>query len=147
MRDFIVEVCGAFTSIVSAKKTETMCMPPPRTPPAMLRVVAAGKCYKQLQSFTCLGGPVIEPPDMSVENARWIRPCWVRIRRYLRELCHQPKITLSLTIRIRVRKPKPSFTDAGRGPLVTSTTLNSAPYTTGSCFVSLGHNVRHQTIG
>ena len=48
MREVIVEVCGAFALMVSAKKTETMCMPPPRKPRAMLRDVAAGKCCKQL---------------------------------------------------------------------------------------------------
>ena len=31
MMKIIVEVCRAFALIVSAKKTETMCMPPPRT--------------------------------------------------------------------------------------------------------------------
>ena len=105
MREVIVEVCGAFALIVSAKKTETMCMPPPRKPRAMLRVVAAGKCYKQLQFFTCFGDPVTEPPDMSVEIARRTRPCWMRITRYLGELCDQPKVTLSLTIRM-VRSEK-----------------------------------------
>ena len=46
MREVIVEVCGAFALMVSAKKTETMYMP--RKPRAMLREVAAGKCCKQL---------------------------------------------------------------------------------------------------
>ena len=35
-------------------------------------------------------------PDMSVEIARRARACWIRIRRYLRELYDQPKDTLSL---------------------------------------------------
>ena len=32
MMEVIVEVCRAFALTVSVKKTETMCMPPPRTP-------------------------------------------------------------------------------------------------------------------
>ena len=43
MMEFIVEVCRAFALTVSAKKTETTCMPPPRTPRTMVRVEAAGK--------------------------------------------------------------------------------------------------------
>ena len=41
-----------------------------------------------------------EVPDMSVEIARQIRTCWMRIRRYLRELYDQPKVALSLKIRM-----------------------------------------------
>ena len=96
--EVIVEVCRAFALTVSAKKTETMCMPPPRTPRTMVRVEAAGKIYKQVQSqsFTYLGGAVTETPDMSVEIARWTRACWMRIRWYLREFYDQPKVALSL---------------------------------------------------
>ena len=36
MMEVIVEVCRAFALTVSAKKTETMCMPPPRTPRTMV---------------------------------------------------------------------------------------------------------------
>ena len=96
----IVEVCRAFVLTVSAKKTETMCMPPPRTPRTMVRVEAAGQTYKQVQSFTYLGGAVTEAPDMSVEIARWTRSCWMCIRRYLRELYDQSKVALSLKIRM-----------------------------------------------
>ena len=46
MMEVIVEVCRAFASTVSAKKTETMCMPPPRTPRTMVRIEAAGQIYK-----------------------------------------------------------------------------------------------------
>ena len=42
MMEVIVEVCRAFALTVSAKKTETMCMPPPRTPRTMVRIEAAG---------------------------------------------------------------------------------------------------------
>ena len=96
MMEVVVEVCRAFALTVSAKKTETMCMPPPRTPRTMVRIEAAGQIYKQVQSFTYLGGAVSETPDMSVEIARWTRACWTRIRRYSRELYGQPKVALSL---------------------------------------------------
>ena len=41
-----------------------------------------------------------EVPDMFVEIARRARACWMRIRRYLRELYDQPKVALSLKTRI-----------------------------------------------
>ena len=100
MMEVIVEVCRAFALTVSAKKTETMCMPPPRTPRTMVRIEAAGQIYKQVQSFTYLGGAVTETPDMSVEIARRTRACWTRIRRYSRELYGQPKVALSLKTRM-----------------------------------------------
>ena len=86
MMDVIVEVCQAFALTVSAKMPKTMCMPPPRTPQTMVRVEVGGQIYKQVQSFTYLGGAVTESPYVSVEIARRTRACWVRIRRYLREL-------------------------------------------------------------
>ena len=43
MMEVIVEVCRAFALTVSAKKTEIMYMPPPRTPRTMVRVEAAGQ--------------------------------------------------------------------------------------------------------
>ena len=98
MMEVIVEVCRAFALVVSAKKTQTMCMPPPRTPRTMVRVEAAEQNYKQVQSFTYLGGAMTETPDMSVETARWTRDAGLRIRRYLRELYDQPKVALSLKI-------------------------------------------------
>ena len=100
MMEVIVDVCRAFALTVSAKKTATMCMPPPRTPRAMVRIKTAGKIYKQVQPFTYLGGAVTETPDMSVEIARQTRACWMRIRRYSRELYGQPKVALSLKTRM-----------------------------------------------
>ena len=100
MMEVIVEVCRAFALTVSAKKTETMCMPPPRTPRTMVRIEAAGQIYKQVQSFTYLGGAVAETPDISVEIAKRTRACWMRIRRYSRELYGQPKVALSLKTRM-----------------------------------------------
>ena len=100
MMEVIVEVCRAFALIVSAKKTETMCMPPPHTPRTMVRIEAAGQIYKQVQSFTYLGGAVTETSDMSVEIARRTRACWMRIRRYSREHYGQPNVALSLKTRM-----------------------------------------------
>ena len=45
-------------------------------------------------------GAVTEVPHMYVEIARRIRACWMRIRRYLRELYDQPKVALSLKTRM-----------------------------------------------
>ena len=97
MMEVIVKVCRAFALTVSAKKTVTMRMPSPPTPRTMVRIEAAGQVYKQVQSFTYLGGTVTETPDMSVEIARRTRACWMRIRRYSRELYGQPKVALSLS--------------------------------------------------
>ena len=95
MMEVIVKVCRAFALTVSAKKTETMCMPPPRTPRTMVHIEAAGQTYKQVQSFTYPGGAVTEVPDMSVN-----RQTGMRIRRYLRELYDQPKVAFSLKTRM-----------------------------------------------
>ena len=92
LMEVIVDVCRAFALTVSAKKKETMCMPPPRTPRTMVRIEAAGQIYKQVQPFTYLGGAVTETPDMSVEIARRTRACW--------ELYGQPKVALSLKTRM-----------------------------------------------
>ena len=92
----VVEVCRAFALTVWAKKTEIMCMLPPRTPRTMVQVEAAGQTYKQVQSFTYLGSTVTEVPDIFVKIARRTRACWMRIRRYLRELYDQAKVALSL---------------------------------------------------
>ena len=86
--------------VALVRTTETMCMPPPRTPRTMVRIETAGQTYKQVQSFTYLGGAVTETPDMSVEIARRTRACWMRIRRYSRELYGQPKVALSLKTRM-----------------------------------------------
>ena len=83
MIEVIVEVCRAFALAVSAKKTETKCITPPRTPRTMARIEAAGQIYKHMQSFTYLEGAVTETPHMSVEIARRTSACWMRTRRYL----------------------------------------------------------------
>ena len=96
----IVEVCRAFASTVSAKKTETTHMPPTRKPRTIVRVEAAGQIYKQIQPFAYLEGAVTKTPDISAEITRRTRACWMCIGRYLRELYDQPKVTLSLKTRM-----------------------------------------------
>ena len=91
---------GAYTrdSSLFPRRLPLIYIPPPRT---MVRVEAAGQIYKQVQSFTYyLRGRRGRNPDMSVEIARWTRACWMRIRRYLRELLDQPKVALSLKTRM-----------------------------------------------
>ena len=100
MMEVIVEVCRAFALTVSSKKTETMCMPPPRTPRTIVQIEAAGQTYKPVHSFTYIGGAVTEVPDMSVKIAKRTRASRMRIRRYIREPYDQPKVALSLKIRI-----------------------------------------------
>ena len=73
MMEVIVEVCRAFALFVSAKKTKTMCMSPPRTPRTMVQAEATGQTCKQVQSFTYLAGAVTEIQYMSVEIARRTR--------------------------------------------------------------------------
>ena len=55
MMEVIVEVCRAFALTVSVKNTESMGMPPPRTPRTMVQVEAARQIYKQVQFSTYLG--------------------------------------------------------------------------------------------
>ena len=100
MMEGIIELCRAFALTMLAKKTETMCMPPPRTPRTMVQVEAARQTYKQVQYFTYLEGAVTKVPDMSVEIAKRTRSCWMRIRRYLGELYDQSKVALSLKTRM-----------------------------------------------
>ena len=58
MVEVIVEVCRPFALTASAKKTETMCIPPPRTPRTIVPIKAAGQTYKQVQSFSYRGGVI-----------------------------------------------------------------------------------------
>ena len=90
-----MKACRAFVLTVSEKKTRgIMCMSPPRSPWTMMRVEAVGQTYKQVQPFTYLGGVVKEIRNMSTEITRRTRACWMRIRRYLRELYDRPKVSL-----------------------------------------------------
>ena len=47
MMEVIVDVYRAFALTMSAKKTETMCMPPPCTPRTVVQVEAAGQTYNR----------------------------------------------------------------------------------------------------
>ena len=105
-----------------------------------MQIEAAGQTYKQVQSFTYLGGAVTEVPDMSVEIARRTRAWWMHIRRYLRELYDQPKVALSLKVRmVKVEAIEACFLYMDAVCTWTlrqeHTTPNSAPYTTESCFI------------
>ena len=100
MMEVIVHVCNAFGLTVSAKKTETMCMPAPHMLPVVMHVEADGQRYRQTQSFTYLGGVITECPDVSTEIARRSSACWMRIRRYQQELYDRPNVSLDLKIRM-----------------------------------------------
>ena len=98
--DVIVEVCRAFAVTVSVKKTDTRHIPPPHTPRTMVRVEAAGQISTNRCNPSPMGGTGPEAPDMSVEIARRTRACWIRIRRYPRELYDQSKVAFSLKARM-----------------------------------------------
>ena len=101
MMGVVVEACRAFAlTVSSSNKTDIMWRPPPRTPRTMVQVEAATQIYKQAQYLTYLGGTVTEISHMSVKISRRTRACWMRIRRYLRELYDQPKVALSLKTRM-----------------------------------------------
>ena len=101
MMGVFVKACRAFAlTVSSSNKTDIMWRPPPRTPRTMVQVEAATQIYKQAQSLTYLGGTVTEISHMSVKISRRTRACWMRIRRYLRELYDQPKVALSLKTRM-----------------------------------------------
>ena len=57
MMKCIEGISGAFAVTVS-EKTETMCMPPPQTPPTMMRVEAAGKPKNSCNSSPTWGAPL-----------------------------------------------------------------------------------------
>ena len=100
MMEVIVEVCRAFALTVSAKKTETMCMPFTAYT-ADDGANRSGRANVQTGAILHhLRGAVTEVPDIPVEIARRTRACWMRIRRYLRELYDQPKVALSLKTRM-----------------------------------------------
>ena len=97
----------------------------------MVRVEAAGKIYKHVQSSKYLG----VTPDISVEIARRTRACWMRNRRYLRELYDQQKAAPSLKTRmVRTEVIDALLQDAVLGPFARNTTPNFKSYTTGSSF-------------
>ena len=102
MMEVIVEVCRAFALTVSAKKkTETMYVYVSTAYNADDGVSRSSRANLQKCAILHLPrGAVTETPDVSVEIARQTRACWMRIRRYLRDLYDQPKVALSLKTRM-----------------------------------------------
>ena len=148
MMEVIVEVCRAFAVTVSAKKTETMCMPPPRTQRTMVQIEAAGQTYKQVQSFTYLEGAVTEVRTCPLKSPDG--PAHAGCASggtYGSYTTNRKSRSPSRPEWLRRRQSRPSCMDAVRGPFARNTTPNSAPYTTESYFVSSGHSARDQTIG
>ena len=99
MMEVIVKVSRALALSVSENKTESMCMPPPRTTRTMVRVEAAGQIYKQVQFFTYLGGAV-KTRTYPLKIARRTRACSMRIKRDLRERRDHRKLALSFETRM-----------------------------------------------
>ena len=81
MMAVFVEVFGAFGLTISESKTETMCMPIPRTPATKIVFNATGQQYHQTTCFTYLGGTVTEIPILSNEIDRRIRAGWMGFQR------------------------------------------------------------------
>ena len=94
MMTVFVEVFGTLGLTISESKTETMCMPIPRTPVTHIVFNAAGQQYRKTASFTYLGGAVNEIPNLSGEIDRRIRAGWMSFKRYTRELYDRPKASL-----------------------------------------------------
>ena len=132
-----------------AKKTETMCMPPPRKPRTMVQVEAGGQIYKQVQYFTYyLGGAVTEALDMSVEITRRTRACWMCINQavYLLrdELYDQPKVALSLKTRmVKAEEIETLLYRCSTWTFGQEHYAKTAPYTTGHCFASSSRRSAH----
>ena len=96
MMEVIVEVCQIVDQIVSEKKADPMCMPPPRTPWIMMKIEVVWQAYKQVKFFTYLGGAVLKSPDnMPTQITRLTYACWMHVRWSLRELYDQQKVALS----------------------------------------------------
>ena len=144
---FKLLIVHTFALTVLSKKPETMRMPPPRKPRTMVQVEATGQIYKQVQSFTYLGGTVTETLD--IEIARRIRACWMCIKRCQRELYDQPKVALTLETRmVKTKAIEALLYGCNTWTLHQEHFFsNFASYTTGSCFVSSGSSARDQSIG
>ena len=103
MMAVFVEVFGAIGLAISESKTETMCMPIPRTPATKIVFNATGQQYRQTTSFTYLGNTVTETPNLSDGIDRWIRAGWMGFKRYKRELYDRRKASL-LPLKARMVK-------------------------------------------
>ena len=89
-----VEVFGTLSLTISENKTETTCMPIPCAPATKIVFNATGQQYRQLTSFTYLGGNVTETPNLSDEIDRRIRAGGVSFKSYMRELYDRPEAGL-----------------------------------------------------
>ena len=96
------KVFSAFGLIISASKTETMCMPIPRAPATQIVFNGTGKQNHQRTPFLFLGGAATETPTLLDEIERRIIARLMRFRCYTRELYDRPKAHLLLKAR-RVR--------------------------------------------
>ena len=92
----ISEDTVSLAELVRLKEPPTSMEPEPAMDYVRREVKAARQIYKQVQCFTYLGGAVVEISGMSFQIARRTPACWLRIRRYLRELYDQPKVVLFL---------------------------------------------------
>ena len=120
-------------------------MLPPRTPRTMVQVEAAGQTYKQVQSFTYLGGTATEVPDMSVEIATRTRACWMHIRRYLREPYDQPKVALSLKTRMVTAEAIEALLYGCITWILRKETLRQTPHRTPPSFASYHRGTAQET--
>ena len=117
MEVIVVEVCRAFALTVSAKKTETMSMPPPRTPRTMVQVEAVGQTYKQVQTFTYLGCVVTVVPDCPLKSPDG--PAHAGCASggtYGNSTANRKSRSPSRPEWLRRRQSRPSCMDAVRGP-------------------------------
>ena len=67
--EVIMEVCRPFALTASVEKTELVCMPPPRTPRAMMRFEAAGQFTN-----SCNPSPAWGPPLPKIRTCPLISP-------------------------------------------------------------------------
>ena len=89
-----VDVFSTFRLTISESKTETMCMPIPRTPALKIVFNATGQQYRQTTFFAYLGGTLTETPNLLNKIDRWIRAGLMSFKRYKRELYDRPKESL-----------------------------------------------------
>ena len=94
MMAVFVEVFGTFSLTISESKADPMCMPIPRAPATKIVFNATGQQYRQITSFTYLGGTVTEAPNLPDEIDWRIRTGWMGFKRYKRELYNRPKASL-----------------------------------------------------
>ena len=90
----MMEIIVGASAVTITTKTESLCIPSPCVPLPTIRVQAAGLSCEQMHSLTYMGGAIAESPDISDEIALRTLACWLRMRRYLRDLYDQTKLVL-----------------------------------------------------